>query len=501
MSQEVVGSKGIVERDEFVRILGEALYSLGYKRTGDCLEEESGIQSHSFVVKLFIQQIIDGEWDESLKSLRVISLTYANISALPFLLILEQKFFRLLEEGNFGEALKTLRDDITPRCITVYEDRIRDLSVLLLRQSSVHQSRLKSGQDLLEELRDVLPPVVILRKNGLVHLVEQALLFQRDSCRLHNSTNLSLFTDHHCGKEQIPSVTIQTLYGHRDQIWLLQFSHKGEYLASSSKDCQVIVWEVDDFGSVSMKYRLAGHVRPVSCISWSPNDDQLLTCGDEEVIRRWDIATGECLQIFATPNFRMVSCAWGPDGNSIFFGARYGKLDHVHMLDLQGNELKRWRTSRNSELGITDKALITILRNSEITLIEWDSDSHMHISFKRPIVSFALSEDRKFLLVSLSNQQIFLWSPTKGVLATYRGHKRSRFVVRSCFGGLGQAFIASGSEDTKVYIWHRDSGELLLKLSGHRGVVNCVSWNPVNPHMLASGSDDCTIRIWGLLNQ
>lgn len=36
----------------------------------------------------------------------------------------------------------------------------------------------------------------------------------------------------------------QVLQEHNDEVWFLQFSHNGKYLASSSGDHLVIIWEV-----------------------------------------------------------------------------------------------------------------------------------------------------------------------------------------------------------------------------------------------------------------
>lgn len=48
----------------------------------------------------------------------------------------------------------------------------------------------------------------------------------------------------------------------------------------------------------------------------------------------------------------------------------------------------------------------------------------------------------------------------------------------------------------QIYIWQRHKEMPIKILSGHSMTVNCVSWNPTRPNMLASASDDRTVRVW-----
>ncbi|KAL1567573.1 transducin family protein / WD-40 repeat family protein [Salvia divinorum] len=505
---KVVGSNGVISKVEFVRIITEALYSLGYSKIGAHLEEESGIPLHSNLVLTFVQQILDGQWDESVTTLHQIDLMDENIIKLASFAILEQKFFELLDGEEEMDALKTLRTQIIP--LRVNCDRAPELSYFIVCPSQIsldkthsQESRLSSRKKLLGELRKLLPPTVIIPENRLVCLVEQALDLQKDNCRFHNSVGeMSLLVDHQCGKDKIPYQTVQILKEHYGEVWFLKFSHNGRYLASSSCDSRVIIWVVNVDGHVIMRHRLTGHRQPVSYISWSPEDDQILTCGDDKTVRRWDIDSGECLCVYEKQNLGLVSCGWAADGKSIFTGVTDKSIS---MWDLKGKEVESWKGQRThcmADLGITSdgKELITLCKENVVLLFGWETESERFIEENQTITSFALSEDGKLLLVSLWDGDIHLWDIDGCMewIGEYNGHTRSRLLVRSCFGGLEQAFIASGSENSKVYIWHRASMELVFSLSGHSGAVNCVSWNPANPHMLASASDDHTIRIWGL---
>jgi len=129
---------------------------------------------------------------------------------------------------------------------------------------------------------------------------------------------------------------------------------------------------------------------------------------------------------------------------------------------------------------------------------------------KASLTGIAITRDGNQALVNLcggESQELHLWDlkdlPRSSPMAVearllmrFRGHTQEKYVIRSCFGGVGDAFIGSGSEDNCLHVWHRESGRLLESLAGHTGMVNSVAWNPANPHVLATASDDQTIRVW-----
>lgn len=59
-----------------------------------------------------------------------------------------------------------------------------------------------------------------------------------------NAASFSLFSDHHCDREDFPCVTTTVLDVHTDEVWNVAWSHDGLRLASASKDKTAIIWRI-----------------------------------------------------------------------------------------------------------------------------------------------------------------------------------------------------------------------------------------------------------------
>ena len=83
-----------------------------------------------------------------------------------------------------------------------------------------------------------------------------------------------------------------------------------------------------------------GHTDSLSFVAWSPDDSQLLTCGNDRLLKLWQatalsprlakhwcnpmpqvsaphrcqVSTGECVRTFSKHTDNVTACAWLPDG-------------------------------------------------------------------------------------------------------------------------------------------------------------------------------------------
>ncbi|XP_062148383.1 WD repeat-containing protein WDS homolog [Alnus glutinosa] len=507
-SSTVLGPKGQIKKHEFVRVIIQSLYSLGYTKSASCLESESGISYKSVDFELLESQILSGNWDGCTGNLLAMKGWMGETRTSALFLAFKQRLLEYLNRGDDAMALSVLRKEVS--ALRLGKDKAHKLaqSILYLKDmefgkvddNAVHELR----KLLLVELEKVLPPAIILPERRLEHLVETAVTAQFDSCMYHNTLDeVSLYKDHCCGRDLIPTETIQILTEHKNEVWFVQFSNNGEYLASSSSDCTAIIWQVLEDGKLILQHTLRSHENPVSFVAWSPDDSMLLTCGNGEVLKLWDVETGTCKHTFGDRGFIVSSCAWIPDSKRLVCGSSDPEKG-ICMWDCHGNEIKAWRGKRMRkilDLAVTPdgKHLITIFTEKELRILNLATNAERVIPEEHKISSLSISGDSKFFIVNLNSEEIHMWdvagkwdTPLK-----YTGHKQHTYVIRSCFGGLNSVFIASGSENSKVYIWNRRQSWPIEVLSGHGMTVNCVSWNPRRPQMLASASDDHTIRIWG----
>jgi WD40 repeat protein len=81
---------------------------------------------------------------------------------------------------------------------------------------------------------------------------------------------------------------LQTLPGHRGDVYTVAFSHDGRWIASGSEDSTVKVW---DGRSGELVRTFRGHTGLVTSVAFSPDDRRLISGSRDHTAKVWDVST------------------------------------------------------------------------------------------------------------------------------------------------------------------------------------------------------------------
>ena len=247
---------------------------------------------------------------------------------------------------------------------------------------------------------------------------------------------------------------LRTWNGYTNSVFSVVFSADGQFLASGSTDQTVRLWDASTSQCLNS---LLGHDGWVRSVAFHPAGHLLASSSTDQTIRLWSVSTGQCLKILEGHSNWVHSVAFSPDG---------------HTLASSGDDqtIRLWSVNTGQ--------CLNVLRG--------------HTSW---VWSVTFSPDGHTLASSSEDQTVCLWSVSTGhCLHTLPGHT-SR-IQSVAFSPDGQT-LSSGSGDQTVRLWSVSTGECLKVLEGHGNSVWSVAFSP-NSAILASGSLDQTVKLWDI---
>ncbi|KAK1292679.1 Transcriptional corepressor LEUNIG [Acorus calamus] len=278
-----------------------------------------------------------------------------------------------------------------------------------------------------------------------------------------------------CRASQPPSV-LQQLRGHSRGVTDFDFSSNNQYIASSSMDKTVRVWEISKGNCIRVIYGVSSQL----CIRFHPVNNNFLMVGNaNREITVINFSTGRAIN---KVNFESEVTALDSDhtGQLIFSGDAQGCIYTVRVNSKTGSLSRshRHRSSRKSE--------------SPVTTVQYRTFS---LLTRGPVLLVCTQDGTmSFFSVALEIQ---------GYLTLHCSLKLAPRVhsIRASFCPLlslekGE-FIVSGSEDSNVYFYDltRPKHICVNKLQGHGSPVIAVAWN-YGENLLASSDSEGTVIVW-----
>ncbi len=276
-----------------------------------------------------------------------------------------------------------------------------------------------------------------------------------------------------------------------DQEMNSVFNRDDRYLATTSLDHMIRIWDVD---RASLLTTIKAHTGLVEHVEFSPVDnDVLLTASHDGTARLWDLdgVLTTTLRQEYSPTFAVFS----PDNVHLVTG---GGDAAVHLWNVvTGRELARLDTHTIAQTAAFSPDGTRIAAASlEGQVLIWDVASRHEVTQFRSragVLHIQFSPDGALLSSASMGGTAQLWDAARGAeLAVIKTNWKLQQIVFSRDGSI----ILAATGDNPARLLKPDGTELKV-LSGHQGRISAADFSP-DGQLVATASLDRTARIWSI---
>ncbi|NPD89311.1 MAG: serine hydrolase [Asgard group archaeon] len=325
------------------------------------------------------------------------------------------------------------------------------------------------------------------------------------------------------------SKNFANLTGHAWDVRRVEFSPNGELLASSSSDGSIRLWDIETGDTIRI---LQNHYYDVASIAFSPDSKLLASGGWGKKINLWDVSTGNLLKTWSIHPHVALDLAFSPDGNSLAVGSAdyQGYWTILQELPLENSYLRiinitngeilhnfEGHTNPVTSVKFSSDGLDLYSSSWDKTIKKWNvltgSEVYSFSNHSEVITSIDISPDGTKLVSGSFDKTIQIWDiVSESLLDILEGPDMEVWSVVFTGGNdLVAAAVgnkssvqkpkefwqdAGGKVDSSIQIWNIQNGELEEVLVGHDHLIESISVSS-DGTMLASGSWDWTIKLWG----
>ncbi|KAI5684494.1 hypothetical protein M9H77_05722 [Catharanthus roseus] len=210
----------------------------------------------------------------------------------------------------------------------------------------------------------------------------------------------------------------------------------------------------------------------------------------------------------------VCACAWNPSSSLLASGSGDSTARIWRVSEETNQSISQSRISNalvlkhvNPKTNEKSKDVTTIDWNGDGTLLAtgsydgiariWSVDGELKSSLskhKGPIFSLKWNKKGDYLLTGSCDKAAVVWDvKAEGLKQHFEFHSGPVLDV----DWRTNVSFATSSTDHMIYVCKIGETQPIKAFSGHQGEVNCVKWDPTGA-MLASCSDDGTVKIWGM---